>query len=412
MSWNVVAHKVAGIRAGLNDWELQAFEREFLESTKSMSRIARASRSLRGTIFIDLIYALTRHREWLQVPVFSALLVEFLQLDHAIPRGEAEVLTHDLIEAAAQLGVGRSRSICHDDREFLMWAYICAAAATDEDALESDLGLGTAVLQKLRDGLSALERVDSNVFVPEYDAMLATIVIELSHECKRIPWAMDFHRLKYALLSGVGDRAQPYILEESLPRIFESLIAIGCGDCYALIDRPSLAQALEEANIIQQSDSSRRSRKKVGHVLSDLGFKITAWGAASSRFSQGIDCAFVNLHSKWQLAILKKGYAKNLDVVESSLRTSLNRLAPEVVEAMLGCIMEQSGGKLSAEFVGSLLSGSQMAWHKAAILRALRAGRPSRDMLELVASELSQSVSPGLRLAAGALLDAWTDTVA
>jgi hypothetical protein len=409
MSWSIVAHKVSGIRSGLNDWELQAFEREFLEVTKGIPRIAKASRSMRGTIFIDLAYALTRHREWLQAPVFSALLVEFLQLDHGIPRGDAEVLAHDMIECATQLGVGRTRGICHDDREFLMWAYICAASATDEDALESDLGLGTAVLKKLREGLSALERVDSDVFVPEYDAMLATIVIELSHECKTTPWAMDFHRLKYALLSGVGDAAQPFILEESLPGIFESLIALGCGERDSFIDRPSLAQALIEANLIQESDGRGKGRRKLRHVLSDLGFKLTAWGAAATRFTGGIDAAFVGTNARWQLAILKKGYANDTDAIANTLRGSINRLSPEVVEAMLCRMIELGSGKVGAEFVGHLLSGSHMAWHKAAVLRALRYGRPSRDMLELVASELSQTVSPGLRLAAGSLLDAWTD---
>ena len=374
-----------------------------------MPRIAKASRSLRGTIFIDLAYALTRHREWLQAPVFSALLVEFLQLDHGIPRGDAEVLAHDMIESATQLGVGRPRGICHDDREFLMWAYICAASATDEDALESDLGLGTAVLKKLREGLSALERVDSDVFVPEYDAMLATIVIELGHECKGIPWAMDYHRLKYALLSGVGDAAQPYILEESLPEIFESLIALGFGGRDAFLDRPSLAQALVDAHVIQEFDGKGKGRRKVGHQLTDLGFKLTAWGAAATRFADGIDTAFVALNARWQMAILKKGHANDLDAIAKTLRGAINRLSPDVVEAMVGRMMELGSGKIGAEFVAALLSESKMAWHKAAILKALRHGRPSREMLELVASELSQTVSPGLRLAAGSLLDAWTD---
>jgi hypothetical protein len=409
MSWSVVDHKVSGIRAGLNDWELQAFEREFLEITKSMPRVAKAARSLRGTLFIDLAYALTRHREWLQAPVFSALLVEFLQLDHGIPRSDAELLVHDMIESALQLGLGRHRGICQDDREFLTWAYICAAGANDEDSLEADLGLGTAVLKKLREGLSALERVDSDVFVPEYDAMLATIVIELGHESRSLPWAMDYHRLRYALLSAVGDAAQPFILEEVLPGVFESLIALGLGDHQVLNARPSLSEALVKANIIQERMTRGKAKKHQGYTLVDFGFRITAWGAAASHFANGLDSSFIGLNARWQLAIIKKGFATDFNALASTLREGINRLSPDVVESMLVRMAELAPGQVSAELIGGLLSAAQMAWHKAAIFRALRNGRPSREMLELVASELSQSVTPGIRLAAGALLDAWTD---
>lgn len=229
MSWNIIEHKMSVVRACLNDWELRSLEREFREVTSRVSRVSSFASSLRGVLFADMAYALTRHRDWLQTDVFSALLVEFLQLDHGIPRNDSELLVHDMIEAAIQLGLARTRTICVDDREFLTWAYVCAAGANDEDSLEAELGLGTAVLNKLREGISALERVDSHVFVPEYDAMLAAIVIELGHETKMTPWAMDYHRLRFALLAAAGDSAQPYILEESLPAILESLVEIGAG---------------------------------------------------------------------------------------------------------------------------------------------------------------------------------------
>jgi hypothetical protein len=56
-----------------------------------------------------------------------------------------------------------------------------------------------------------------------------------------------------------------------------------------------------------------------------------------------------------------------------------------------------------------MLGSAKLGWHKAAIIRALRKVNPSRDLLDAVASELTSSMSPGVRLAAGSLLDQWTD---
>ena len=408
MSWNVIDHKMTGIRSNLNDWELKTLEREFSNITSRMARVAHSAKSLRGVLFIDLAYALARHRDWLQTPVFSALLVEFLQLDHGLPRGDAEILVHDMIEAAIEVGLSRTRTICGDDREFLTWAYICAAGASGEDALEADLGLGTAVLRKLREGIKALERVDSHVFVPEYDAMLATIVIELGHECKSLPWSMDHHRLRYALLAAVGDAAQPYILEEAIPVIFDALAAIGLGDAVALRDRPSLAEMLVQASVLCVTQPQRKG-KTTGHQLTDLGARLTAHKVAVEILAGGLDHRFKSLNNRWQEAIVRRSAGIRFESLAATVVESINQLSPEVVEAMITRMIELDASSVSGDLVRTVLVNARMAWHKAAVMRALRTGKPSRDLLDAVAGELSTSVAPGVRLAAGALLDAWTD---
>jgi len=408
MGWNVIDHKMSGIRSSLNDWELKTLEWEFVEVTSRMTRVTRCARSLRGVLFIDLAYAVAKHRDWLQTPVFSALLVEFLQLDHGLPRVDAEILVHDMIEAAIEVGLSRSRTICGDDREFLTWAYICAAGASGEEALEAELGLGTAVLNKLREGIKALERVDSDVFVPEYDAMLAAIVIELGHETKSAPWAMDHHRLRYALLAAAGDAAQPYILEEALPLIFDALIAIGLGEAAAFRDRPSLAEMLVDASILCVAQPKRKG-KTTGHQLTDLGARITAHKVAVEIFAGGLDDRFKSLNNRWQEAVVKRSEGLTFDSLAVAVSNYVNQLSPEVVEAAVARMLNIDAGRVTGDVVRSLLANTHMAWHKAAVMRALRTGKPSRDLLDAIAGELSTSVAPGVRLAAGALLDAWTE---
>jgi len=408
VSWSVVERKVAGVTNRLNDWELQSLEREFVEITKRVSRISSAARSIRGVLFLDLAYALAKHRDWLQTNVFTTILVEFLQMDHGVPRNEAQLIVHDMIEAAIALGLTKGRAICCDDREFLTWAYVCAAEASDECALETELGLGTAVLQKLREGIKAIERVEGNIFVPEYDAMLASIILELAQETKKTPWALDYHRLKYAILSAGGDAAQPFILDQSLPIILDAIVAVGQGHSTALSERPALADLLVRASVLQEESPNGR-RKKIGHVLSDLGGRLTGHKVALEVFRDRVDGKFFNLNSRWQLSIIRRSKNITFDCLVKTATEASNKLSPEVLEAIVHKMLEIDASSVTGELVKTILSSAQMAWHKAAIIRALRAGFPSPDLLEAVASELTSTASPGVRLAAGSLLDAWTD---
>lgn len=409
MSWNVIDHKMISIRTGLNQWELVSLERQFSEIIKRSTRISSQARSIQGVMFIDLAYALSRHRDWLEVPVFSALLIDFLQLDHGLPRKDSEILTHELIDAAIELGVYRQRSICSDDREFLTWAYVCAAGASDEDQLDADLGLGTAVLRKLRDGLQAIDQVESRVFIPEYDAMLATIVLELGHECKSKAWAMDYHRLRYFMLAAAGDSAQPFILEEALPTVFETLVRIGQGDSDSLQDRPDLASILVRAGVLCDTQPQRKGRK-VSHQLTDLGARTTALCVALSRDHSDFESGFVKMNQRWQEAIIRHSQKISITRLVSFITENLNKLSPEVIECSLAKVIELDKTRLTGDVVRDLLKNSLMGWHKAAVIRALRRMKPSREILDAVASELSMSMSPGVRLAAGGLLDQWTSS--
>lgn len=408
MSWSVIENKMSGLNAGLNQWELKSLEREFQDISSRTPKIAQLARSIRGTLFVDLAYAMMRHRDWLQVPVFSALMIDFLQLDYGIPRGDAEIVCHDMVEAAMELGLYRPRTICCDDREFLTWAYVCAAGARDEDALDADLGLGTAVLRKLRDGLQAIERVESHVFIPEYDAMLATIVLELGHECKAVPWAMDFHRLRYAMLAAAGDAAQPFVLEENIPELLQLLMDIGLGEKHLLIDRPALREVFLAAGLISEEAKARRS-KTLGVELTDYGFALTAHCAALRIQGPATTRDFLKYSNRWQDAIVRKSSNLSVDFLQNLLSEKINKVSPEVLESLIGRFAELSPSRLSGDLVRRMLVDAKLGWHKAAIMRALKKVSPSRDLLDAIASELTSSMSPGVRLAAGGLLDQWTD---
>ena len=409
--WSLIDRKVMGVRARLNGWELQSLEREFIESTSRLQSLSRASKTAAGCLFVDLVYAIAQHRDWLQTPVFSVLLVEFLQFDHGVTRNDAEVIVHDLLDAAVELGLSRTRSLCSQDRDFLTAAYVSAAGAVDDSNLEVELGLGSAVLRKLRDGIRALESVDQNVFVPEYDAMLASIILELSKEVKQTPWSMDLYKIKFFLLSAGGDAAQPFILPDSLPVILDALVAIGRGHSFTLRERPALAELLVKASLLMESKSNARS-KKSRYVLTDLGARLTSAKVAATSHERLCLDDFLKLNNYWQISLVKKSAAIDVEFLVGVALSSINRLSPDVIEAIIGRILEIKGGHIEPHVVKTMLEASQMDWHKSAVIRSIRLGAPSPDLLKIVAGEVTSATSAGVRMAASALLDAWTDKTA
>jgi hypothetical protein len=408
MVWNLIERKVVEIRSQLNCWQIQSLEAEFVESLNRLPVLNRKSKSIVGNLFVDLVYAIIRHRDWLQTPVFASILVEFLQFDHLVARKDAEVLVNDLLDASIELGMCRQRNLFSQDRDFLTSAYVIAADATDDSSLEVELGLGSAVLKKLRDGLRAIESVDQNVFVPEYDAMLASIIIELTQELKQTPWATDLYRLKFFILSAGGDAAQAFVLDESLSVILDALIAIGQGHSSTLSERPALAEILVRASILMESKTGGRS-KKTRHALTDLGARLTAGKLALLSTELISEQDFLKLNSFWQIALVKKSSSVDPSLLGTLAANSLNKLSPSVLELIVSRILDGNAGRVEAQLLKDILERCRLDWHKIAVLRAIRNCNPSTELLGFVASELTTTSSIGLRQAASALIDHWTD---
>jgi hypothetical protein len=153
----------------------------------------------------------------------------------------------------------------------------------------------------------------------------------------------------------------------------------------------------------------QRKGKITGHQLTDLGARLTAHKVAMEVISGGLDQRFKSLNNRWQEAIIKRSAGISFESLAAMVVESVNQLSPDVVEAMITRMLALDASRVSGDLVRSLLANARMAWHKASVMRALRTGKPSRDLLDAVAGELSTSVAPGVRLAAGALLDAWTE---
>ena len=115
------------------------------------------------------------------------------------------------------------------------------------------------------------------------------------------------------------------------------------------------------------------------------------------------------MNGRWQESIVRRSKNVPFSFLNSLAIDAINQLSPEVIESVITRMIAMDASRVSGDLVRAMLDNARMAWHKAAVMRALRTGKPSREMLDAVASELSSSISPGVRLAAGSLLDAWTE---
>ncbi len=409
MSFQLLSRKVATARELLNEWQLQSLEAHFVAVTKQLDSSRTTSRASRGYLFIEAIFALLRHREWLEVPVFHALVVEFLQLDHGLSRNIATQVVKVMIEDFTRMGLMKPRTICLDDREFLTYAYVVAASAANDIEMELDLGLGHALVRKLRDGVRVLEEARVDIFIPEYDAMLASIIIELGHQMRTRPSVLDEHRLKYLLLSELADHAVPWILEEKIPETLAALAEIGLTQEQGNVPE-ELMKVFERARLVI-SDRDGRGRIRGWDVTAE-GARLTANFIRLQRGAEVVkDIAeFLTLNISWQVSILRDTHIATIGFVMELLSTHLGRMAPTAVEVAVERIVGLGPDLLEADTLRSLLKAAQLPWHKAAILRALREMTPNDEIAHIVADTLGHEASGSMVEAAGVLLDRWAIT--
>jgi hypothetical protein len=406
MAYLLLQKKVLLIDKVLKGWQLKSLERVFDNFSKNFLDGTYGTMAGRGYLFIEVLYALLRHREWLDVPVLKALSVEFLQLDHRLPRRTAMTLVDQLILELKRLGVSMVRTVCADDREFLVYCYVSAAGLNGDLELEMELGLGSAIVAKLRDGIELVDEGEFDAFVPEYDAMLASVFVELGFQSKACPYALDIHRLKYRLLSALGDASLPYILEEKLPSLLESLVDVG-RDQVSCDKNVEIMSAFEQANLVI---ASRDGRGRInGWELSSDGASLSA-GLFMSKYYSSLTSSpdiFLAYCLEWQMTLIKEPTLCSISFVMDLLSGHISRMPPVVIEAAVSRLISVDDAALDPESLKHLLRSAKLPWHKAAIFRALANASPSDELASVVADSLSFDVTHSMAEAAGALLEKW-----
>lgn len=180
----------------------------------------------------DLVYAVARHHHFCAAPLFVDILADLLASDYRLTRNIAESLAQGATDLPTLDGDSALLSaVPPTNAEFLRSVFVASAAAKSEQALVIDLGLGTALLMRIRETVETTvsgARTERNVvrFLPEIDAQITDILVELANEAKAVPWIVQIHRLRYHLI-GATPPLSVWLKVHGTKAVFDLLLAIG-----------------------------------------------------------------------------------------------------------------------------------------------------------------------------------------
>lgn len=202
------------------------------------TRVAAGARSLAGTIpagplaaiKADLTYAVARHHHWRGAPILVDVLTDFLVREYRLTNDAAMALSLAAVAPKSLPAHGTDGHVAATDREFLRYIFVASATATCEAELLADLGIGTALVARIRETVEATvaaRTADAPVrFLPELDAHISEILCELASEAKSVPWALAVHRLRYHLIDATAPLS-PWLKVHGARALFDLLLAIG-----------------------------------------------------------------------------------------------------------------------------------------------------------------------------------------
>jgi hypothetical protein len=324
------------IRSSLTQLERFEVSRRFYDSIKTQVAWSSLSRSAVENAFFDTFYVLLRHRMWVGLKTFKEFVIEMLQHDHNLPRESAASFYDLMVEDMRDLKILKSLRTDIDERDFLTYAYANAAACTSEEDLLRDIGLGSIFLRRLRDGIRVVASGAKDKFVTEFDAELATIMIELSYEARSIPWAVDVRRLKYTLLEHNSfDEGQVEDLFQTLCQIAEHQLGLSSE---ININESSLKMLLS-CDLIYGGD--RKSKIK----MSEIAWSLVAHFITSTheeRLKQDPQ-TIVSLPQALQRIVIQK--INKSEVLTSLLQDHIAVMSPQAIT----CLLNQSRINLSED---------------------------------------------------------------
>ncbi len=262
MSLDAIRHKLAHIQNAATGEELAALR---LELAAAGCRILAEGGS--PTLELDLLYAVLRHRRWLGSGVARAVLIAFLVDEHGL--AESESLS--LVAAA----MATLKPAAATDADFLRHVVVHCLTAADARAAALDLGIGEALLGRIKRVLHAPTQSAS----PPLDDAVLRVVSKLAAQLADDPDTLDMWRL--------GDHLHAIEVtsdETALRAIFEALLRLGiAGELTGSVltegmPAPSVVvEALQRAHLIETATTSPRVTKAGGRWrLAALGADLTA----------------------------------------------------------------------------------------------------------------------------------------
>lgn len=385
--------KLKMLHSQLNPESIQALEQVFMETQNSGTDGERTARAADEALFTDILYALMRHQEWQNVEIFQAILVDFLQDQHRLPRTVAAALIRRMQTHLGSILPPQALTFHMDDQDFLTALFVSAASSTSEQDLVDDLGLGRRVIELMRRataisqvGPAEAESAEPAYYVSPVDATLTTLLLELAVHLQSKPWALDLYRLKFLLLPFTGaasigwsDDALESILIFLTQAAMDKTISadIIAEDTFAALGAAfrkseTLLNLLVDADLLFKAPQAARKKNQQRTLyapttkaveLSAALFLAKIWSGQAASISEFAACP-----NPYQVQIIKNAPASFVGAV---LDTPNIGLSPQVLQAAIQRLIGENSAIVTPAWTAAQLEKFSSSWHRASIIQGL-----------------------------------------
>lgn len=310
----------------LLDYRIQWLTRNAAqEEVQRLARIASVKRQDLGcnsiltggalrALELDVVYALMRHRRWLNCDLFLQTLSHHLAQDHGLIHANCLAWLRACGIEAAGNEPAKVFFRPSDDRNFLLYIFVEMLNATDQQRLIVDLGIGVALLQAIRslaDTLGSTQPTDAVHFLPAIDADLLTIIEEFSIKLGKAPWVVDQYKLELAL-NQLSTFWAHQIAEKTPSWILDQLCVLGRDHSRTRAEMGHLF-ACEGSNLDEWLDilgrlgltEHHQERKRLVWNLSSEGYDLTARYFAAKYGHEWTVQTFNSYNPAWQTALIR-----------------------------------------------------------------------------------------------------------
>ncbi len=326
-----------------------------------------ATATFKSCLMLDAVYALARHRLWVNNNLFITALVDFLSSEYRLAESTVRELLSALAPAAAALahrgatepGVALADT---DDRDFLRYVFVASATAADEGALIADLGLGTRLLRRVRQSVETAAAPGATYLAP-LDADVAAVMAELAKDTQDSRWALDVQRLRFE----VWEAGVPLPTAAEANTLFDLLLTVGRKRRVkeAKVEHGDERSALRRAGMIFMVDGALELAPK-GQALTAAAFAAGAEGQKELTLET---LAALNAHYQERVIATHPALGPRRLV---GLVRDLRPLAPLGLRAAIARVARDPSPGIREELLSALAGAALPPWLEAAAEAALR----------------------------------------
>ncbi len=311
---------------------LKAFGRLEIQNLSNLvqAEIQRATHNTLGSLLtrylsFELVYCLKKYQAWLGNPLFQHLLVHHLANDFKINLGSAEAILTSILKTQDLVTTDNLDYL--DERNFLLYLIVNVLNCRNPDLLSDEIGLGSGLLNLIRDALKVTTSQEIFLFAPTLTSQSLSVLHELAEEYRKNRSIASIYQIFFALFA-TPDALKIFDRKQLAMNLFAVLLHLGIRKQMSYVEFREKLDAIHhdlgrhwemlldflKRNIfIFEPHSSAQKMSSPRLHLSFIGHELTAEAFASRQQKEVLRPErFYSLHPTWQLTLIHSWPAERL----------------------------------------------------------------------------------------------------